>query len=203
MTQVRMRFDAALDAFLPPARRRVEFAYDAAQRATAKHAIEALGVPHTEVGTVRVDTRPVALDHLLRDGERLHVGAVPPAAAPPEDPRFVADAHLGRLARHLRFLGFDTLQRNAWDDAALVALAHAERRVVLTRERALLDAPRRRVRLLRARDRAASAAARGVRALRSGRTRRPRAALPAVQHRDRRHSMRWAPPRIRISLAVA
>jgi hypothetical protein len=122
MTQVRMRFDAALDAFLPPARRRVEFAYDAAQRATAKHAIEALGVPHTEVGTVRVDTRPVALDHLLRDGERLHVGAVPPAAAPPEDPRFVADAHLGRLARHLRFLGFDTLQRNAWDDAALDAL---------------------------------------------------------------------------------
>ncbi|WP_119292330.1 Mut7-C RNAse domain-containing protein [Azohydromonas sediminis] len=138
MAHVRIRFDRALDAFLPPARRGVEFAYDAAQGATAKHAIEALGVPHTEVGTVRIDGRVAGLDHRLRDGEQLHVDAVPPATTPADDLRFVADAHLARLARYLRFLGFDTLQRNAWDDAALVAIARAERRVVLTRDRALL-----------------------------------------------------------------
>lgn len=138
MTSVHVRFDPALDAFLPPARRGVEFAYDAAERATVKHAIEALGVPHTEVGTASADGQPVALDHLLRDGEHLLVGAVPPAAVPAEDPRFVADAHLGRLARYLRFLGVDTLQRNAWDDAELVAIARRDGRIVLTRDRALL-----------------------------------------------------------------
>ena len=138
MTHVRIRFDRALDVFLPPARRGVEFDCNAAPNATVKHAIEALGVPHTEVGTVLVDGRPVALAHRLRGGERLHVGAALPAAAPADEPRFVADAHLGRLARYLRFLGVDTLQRNAWDDAELVAIARRNGRIVLTRDRALL-----------------------------------------------------------------
>jgi uncharacterized protein with PIN domain len=138
MAHVHIRFDTALDVFLPPPLRGVEFAYDAAQGATAKHAIEALGVPHTEVGALHVDGRPAPLDHRLRDGEHLHVDAVVPATTPADDPRFVADAHLARLARYLRFLGFDTLQRNAWDDGALVAIARADRRVVLTRDRALL-----------------------------------------------------------------
>ena len=139
MARVRMRFDPRLDAFLAPQRRGVEFDYDGAQHASVKHAIEALGVPHTEVGRVQVDDIVVGLGHRLRDGERVQVAAVGAAASDPERaPRFVADAHLGRLARYLRFLGFDTLQRNAWDDGELVALARAGQRIVLTRDRALL-----------------------------------------------------------------
>jgi uncharacterized protein with PIN domain len=53
-------------------------------------------------------------------------------------PRFIADAQLGRLARHLRFAGLDTLWENDWDDAALAARAEDEERIVLTRDRALL-----------------------------------------------------------------
>src|SRR5512139_1619467 len=139
MAHVRMRFDADLDAFLAPVRRGVEFDYDSARSASVKHAIEALGVPHTEVGLVHVDGVAVGLGHRLCDGERVHVAGVrAPSAVAQQPPRFVADAHLGRLARYLRFLGFDTLQRNAWDDGELVSLARAERRIVLTRDRALL-----------------------------------------------------------------
>lgn len=139
MARVRMRFDASLDAFLAPVRRGVEFDYDSAQQASVKHAIEALGVPHTEIGRVQVDGAAVGLDHRLRDGDRVQVAGIAAAAADPtKPPRFVADAHLGRLARYLRFLGFDTLQRNAWDDGELVALARAGQRIVLTRDRALL-----------------------------------------------------------------
>lgn len=45
---------------------------------------------------------------------------------------------LGRLARWLRVLGFDTLFDPALHDAALVRLAESENRVLLTRDRHLL-----------------------------------------------------------------
>ena len=53
-------------------------------------------------------------------------------------PRFAADAMLGRLARWLRALGFDTSYDAALADAALVRLAQDEGRVLLTRDRHLL-----------------------------------------------------------------
>lgn len=56
-----------------------------------------------------------------------------------QDPRFVADAMLGRLARYLRLLGFDTLYDAHADDAQLVKRAAVEGRVLLTRDRRLVE----------------------------------------------------------------
>ncbi|MBI2903001.1 MAG: hypothetical protein HYY12_05370 [Candidatus Methylomirabilis oxyfera] len=47
--------------------------------------------------------------------------------------RLVADAMLGRLAKWLRVLGYDTLYWRG-DDAGLLRLAVAEDRLVLTRD---------------------------------------------------------------------
>jgi hypothetical protein len=56
----------------------------------------------------------------------------------PEDaPRFIADAMLGRMARWLRIMGFDTAYAAHIADAELVRRSLAERRVILTRDRAL------------------------------------------------------------------
>jgi len=52
--------------------------------------------------------------------------------------RFVADAHLGGLARLLRMAGFDTLYDNAIDDAEVEANAEEAGRIALTRDRELL-----------------------------------------------------------------
>lgn len=52
----------------------------------------------------------------------------------PEEPRFVADAMLGRLARWLRLLGFDTLYYPHISDHDLLKLSLQQRRVLLTRD---------------------------------------------------------------------
>lgn len=138
MVTATFRFDSALDPFLPRERRGHAFAVPCARAATVKHMVEALGVPHTEVGLVAIDGRPVPLDELLEDGASVHVGGVAPLVLAASEARFVADAHLGGLARFLRMAGFDTLYDNAIDDAAVEASAQDDGRIALTRDRELL-----------------------------------------------------------------
>jgi len=53
-------------------------------------------------------------------------------------PRFIADVMLGKLARWLRILGYDTVfETPANDDNELVRRARAENRILLTRDRDL------------------------------------------------------------------
>ena len=46
--------------------------------------------------------------------------------------------NLGKLAKRMRLLGFDSLYRNDYQDADMVKIAVNERRIVLTRDRRLL-----------------------------------------------------------------
>ena len=131
-------FDAALDPFLPREQRGLVFDVPCARAATVKHMIEALGVPHTEVGDITVDGAPAPLDALLEDGDSVVVPAVAPVVLSRAEARFVADAHLGGLARLLRMAGFDTLYDNAIDDAEVEANAEIGGRIALTRDRELL-----------------------------------------------------------------
>ena len=55
----------------------------------------------------------------------------------PGGPRFIADAMLGRLARWLRAMGYDTLYAGADSDADVVRAALAQGRILLTRDSAL------------------------------------------------------------------
>jgi uncharacterized protein len=49
----------------------------------------------------------------------------------------VADAMLGSLCRKLRAFGFDTTYYKAGNDSGIIALAHAQNRVILTSDRSL------------------------------------------------------------------
>jgi len=53
------------------------------------------------------------------------------------DVRLIADVMLGRLAKWLRLLGYDTHYDNSAKDVTLLRIAQAEDRVLLTRDRAL------------------------------------------------------------------
>lgn len=52
--------------------------------------------------------------------------------------KFICDDNLGKLARYLRILGFDTHFDSSIDDAKLIATALKENRVILTRDRKIL-----------------------------------------------------------------
>lgn len=148
MVTAQFRFYAELNDFLAPVQRQRAFRHPCSRDATVKHMIEALGVPHTEVDLICVDGAAVDFSHRLRDGERVSVYPTfcsinvssllrlrPPLAGPL---RFVADAHLGQLAKNLRMLGFDVLYRNDYSDAEVARIAAGDDRIVLTRDRDLL-----------------------------------------------------------------
>jgi uncharacterized protein with PIN domain/molybdopterin converting factor small subunit len=142
------RFYAGLNDFLPRERRGKEIETACARMATTKHMIEALGVPHTEVELVLVNGESAGLEQLLEEGDRVAVyppftqfdvsDLAPAPSLPPGRLGFVADAHLGGLARLLRMAGFDTIYDNGLRDDQIEVLAVEEDRVVLTRDRELL-----------------------------------------------------------------
>jgi uncharacterized protein len=148
MASATFRFYGELNDFLARERRGHAFTTPCARAATTKHMVEALGVPHTEVELVLVNGEPAGLDDILEEGDRVAVyprfTRLPVADVarlgqrPPGRARFVADAHLGGLARLLRMAGFDTLYRNTLHDAEVEAIALDDGRAVLTRDRALL-----------------------------------------------------------------
>ncbi len=148
MNQAIFRFYAELNDFLSPDRRQVGFKYHFQGNPSVKDAIEALGVPHTEVDLVLVNGESVGYDHNLYDRDRItvypqfteiDVGSLsvvrPPALT---EVRFVLDGHLGQLCNYLRRLGFDTTYSPNMEDDLLAKISAAEDRVILTKDRGLL-----------------------------------------------------------------
>jgi uncharacterized protein with PIN domain len=143
-----VRFYEELNDFLPAARRKRDIELPVDRARSVKDAIESLGVPHTEIDLILVDGKSVDFGHLLRGGERVSVYPMFEALdispilrlrpMPLRDPRFVADVHLGKLARHLRMAGFDTMWSNDWDDDEIVRRSLADRRTILTRDKGML-----------------------------------------------------------------
>lgn len=148
MPTVTLRFYAELNDFLAPARRQRDWTLDLAVLGPVRHLIETCGVPHTEVELIIRDGESIDLETSVEDGDRIAVYPmletfdVRPLlrvrATPLRRLEFVADAHLGGLARRLRMLGFDTLWHNDLGDTELARLAGQEHRILLTRDRRLL-----------------------------------------------------------------
>lgn len=116
--------------------------------ASIKDAIESFGVPHTEVGDIACDDRPVDFQRRVEAGQRFDIFPHPTPwnvtrptilrPVPLPELRFVVDVNAGRLARYLRMAGFDTLYDPCWDDSAILAALQNEPRLLLTRNFELL-----------------------------------------------------------------
>lgn len=142
------RFYAELNDFLPVARHKRSFPYEFIGKPTVKGVIEAIGVPHAEIDLVLVDGESVGFDHQLLGGERVSVYPVFESfditplihlrEKPLRDTKFIVDVNLGKLAKKLRLLGFDSLYRNNFEDSEIVKIALLERRIILTRDKGVL-----------------------------------------------------------------
>jgi len=142
------RFYAELNDFLAPEKRQRDFPYTFFGRPTVKDAIEALGVPHPEVDLILVNNRSVDFKYHLQAGERIAVYPVFELLnietvthlrpRPLRHTRFWADVNLGKLARKLRLLGFDTVYDTTAQDKHIITHALAEGRIILTRDVGLL-----------------------------------------------------------------
>lgn len=142
------RFYGGLNLFLAPERRRRLFSHTVKGVPSIKDTVEALGVPHTEIDCIVVNGGSVEFSYQIHGGERVLVypdaaavklkKIIPLKPAPPVHPEFTADVHLGKLARHLRFLGFDTIYRKDMTDGEIIACSCPVGRVVLTRDIGLL-----------------------------------------------------------------
>lgn len=106
-------------------------------RASVKDVIEALGIPHCEVGTIGDQNEdPIVLNTLVQNGDQLTLDPTGPSNL--TTPTFLCDQHLGRLARLLRIMGFDTTWDKHWLEPEIARRAINENRTVLSRSRSLL-----------------------------------------------------------------
>lgn len=149
MSRVQLRFYEELNDFLPAALRKTDIPHVFDRRTSVKDMIESFGVPHTEVDIILVNGHSMDFSYIVQDGDRISVYPVFESLditpllrlrpAPLRIPVFILDCNLGRLARYLRLLGFDCLYQNDYDDETIATIADSEQRIVLTRDRALLQ----------------------------------------------------------------
>ncbi len=142
------RFYAELNDFLPQNRRQRDFIYHFWGTPAIKDAIEAIGIPHPEVDLILVNNKSVDFTYRLQSGDRvavypvfelLNIRSVSHLRPKPlRRIRFILDVNLGKLARNLRLLGFDTLFQNNYKDKEIIAIAQKEQRLILTRDIELL-----------------------------------------------------------------
>lgn len=147
---VQIRFYEELNDFLPRNKQKQSFSYSFKGKPSVKDAIESCGVPHTEVDLIVINGRSVGFDYHIRQGDYISVYPVfegldiTPIVklrdAPLRKNAFVCDVHLGRCARILRMLGFDTTYQNNYDDRKIISISVTQKRIILTRDRQLLHA---------------------------------------------------------------
>lgn len=149
---IHVRLFAELNDFLPTDTRQKEFSLEVKTPILASELLESIGIPLSEVDLILVNSKPVNFKERLYDEDRVSVyptfesfdisGLETRKRFPLRITRFILDAHLGKLAKYLRMLGFDTLYRNDFGDEEIIAIALSEKRIILTRDKLLLKSPR-------------------------------------------------------------
>ena len=148
LKNAKFKFLGELNDLLPVGKRDKVISCQFKGNPTVKHLIEALGIPHTEIGEVFVEHREVELSQKLEDNNEVLVkpykyrvsGNYIDYRFLDENgiPRFILDNHLGKLAVKLRILGLDAEYENNYEDEHLAEITSKGDRILLTRDRGLL-----------------------------------------------------------------
>lgn len=142
------RFYEELNDFLPEEKRKVRFEHEFIDRTSIKDMIESLGVPHSEIDMMLVNSISVDFNYIVQDKDEISVYPVFESLdisniqhlrnKPLRDPKFIADIHLGSLVKYMRMLGFDVLYKNDYTNDEMIESSLQEKRAILTKDREML-----------------------------------------------------------------
>jgi uncharacterized protein len=143
---VRLNLRGDLDFFVRSGARGGRIERILNEKTSVKDVIESCGVPHPEVDLILVNGQPVDFHYAIAgdaDIELYPVGTGVPGVTEKRlqataISRFIADGHLGTLARDLRLLGFDVAYNPQAEDRQMLDIMKRENRALLTRDRRLL-----------------------------------------------------------------
>src|SRR5437762_9470675 len=143
---VRLHLHGDLDFFLRSAARGRSIERKLSEKTSVKDVIESCGVPHPEVDLILVNGEPVDFSYPITKDADIDLYSVQSQRPLFKEKRlqarsvmrFVADGHLGTLARSLRLLGFDVAYDRQAQDRQLLRVMEREDRALLTRDRHLL-----------------------------------------------------------------
>ena len=148
MYNVTVLYHDDLNFFLYPDRRNKNISLSFAGRRSVKDLIESMGVPHVEVDIITVNGVSVDFSYIIKDGDTINVypfsglpgqtGILRTGLSPLNETKFVLDVHLRKLARRMRFLGFDADYEDNRGDDVLAEISRRENRILLTCDRQLL-----------------------------------------------------------------
>jgi hypothetical protein len=137
MKQASFTFHGVLKELLRPEKNGQRLIYPFRGEQSAKHLVESLRIPHTEIGVLTANGLPVSPGYLVQNGDAMDIFPFV-LVEPLVSPSFLLDNHLGKLATFLRILGFDAAYPRDDPDQKLVQTAVAEERILLSRDRGLL-----------------------------------------------------------------
>lgn len=148
-SEIHLRLYEELNDFLPPERRKCRFTCRLPEGADVGKLLEELGVPRDCVELVLVNGEPADFSDLLKSGD--FVGVYPVFESLDvsslvrlrekslRSTRFLVGSGLFRLAGYLRLLDFDALDARAWSLERIVRACRDERKILLSRDPALMD----------------------------------------------------------------
>jgi uncharacterized protein with PIN domain len=146
--KITIRFYEELNDFLPASKRKKDLNLQVSNHQNIKDIIESLNIPHIEVDLILSNGKSVNFQYRPKEGDRFSVYPVFESfniadvthlrPEPLRNTLFILDVHLGKLARYLRMIGYDTYYRNDLEDNEIVSISIEENRIILTRDIQLL-----------------------------------------------------------------
>lgn len=144
--QATIRFHGSCNDFLGQSINISELIYKFDDRPSVKDTIEACGVPHPEVGAIKINEEWSDFNRQIYNDDVINVYPNPWITStkslpykPEGELTFLLDVHLAGLAKYLRLAGFNCLHENIdYGDVLLAALSSQQNYILLTRDIGLL-----------------------------------------------------------------
>ncbi len=147
MNSAIFRFYDVLNDFVDRERKNLNFFYQFVNSPSVKDCIEAIGVPHTEIEAIKINSEFTDFTHRVNQDDKIEVFSIKSdidltqsIELRPEikDYKFIVDANVAKMTKNLRMMGFDTYYDFDLSDKEIVALAEREKRIILSRDIGLL-----------------------------------------------------------------